>query len=337
MTPMTSPRMTRYFVLGLIVGIIAVPSVLLQASGLLRSVRPVEGLWASGIIDKKLAAARAITRPKILLLGGSSVHYGYSAEQLQELTGWPAVNLGTQVGLGLPYLLHYCQKVVNTGDVIVLGLEFQQYEMSSKKRLATAPLIVQALYYDRSYYDSLPWLTRARFVSSLTASQWLEAFRSKRNPNFARSQAQTFFKDKKHRDPGTTNERGDETHNTNRVFSKGFRAQADLKRWKVEPEAVNALREFSLELSAKGAVRALAFPTIYSGATDPTQHESNCGRLREAVKSLHIPILGKPEDTIFGDGEIYDSANHPNAQGRRRLTGVLARNLLDSGLLKRKE
>ena len=57
--------------------------------------------WVRDIYQRKELAARRIKSNKVVIIGGSGSHFGFSAEYLTRLTGIPAVNLGTMPGLVL--------------------------------------------------------------------------------------------------------------------------------------------------------------------------------------------------------------------------------------------
>ncbi len=86
--------------------------------------RPNESIWIDGLYKKKEEVARAHSRfPKVVLVGGSSTHFSFSAETVSELTGLSVVNLGTHAGLGGEYLLKRAKASLRNGDTVVLILE----------------------------------------------------------------------------------------------------------------------------------------------------------------------------------------------------------------------
>jgi hypothetical protein len=91
---------------------------------LVRITRPsVQVAWAEGIYERKIAAANNLPADRVVIIGGSGAHYGYSGEEITRITGLPAVNLGTHAGLGMPYLLDRAERVLRRGDFAVLAIE----------------------------------------------------------------------------------------------------------------------------------------------------------------------------------------------------------------------
>ncbi len=326
--------MIRYFSIGILVGAGIVVAALLLAANLVGGALDSQGYWPAGVIEKKTASANRIIGPKILLVGGSNVHFGYSAEHLQAAVGMPAVNMGSQVALGLRYLLHYSRRVIKPGDIVVLALEYQQYGDYSRKSFSAAPLVLQSLLHDREYFDSLSLLSRARIAASLSLSQWSRLIRCKLNPAIGQAHIKDYLRLKTFYDPSTTNEFGDETQNTNQIARSIpetlFRPS---RRWAVHPEAVRVLRKFSSEIRAKGASVVIAFPNLYAPAGRLPENKAFFADLVRTAALLGLPVLGTPEEAFFDGGEMFDSTYHLTDSGRRRATERLARDLMNSGVL----
>jgi hypothetical protein len=91
---------------------------------LVQFTRPsVQAAWTEGLYERKIAAANNLPAGRVVIIGGSGAHYGYSGEEVMRLTGLPAVNLGTHAGLGLPYLLYRAERLLRPGDFAVLAIE----------------------------------------------------------------------------------------------------------------------------------------------------------------------------------------------------------------------
>lgn len=86
------------------------------------SIRNMEDLLA-----KKTAMLASCNEEKIVLLGGSSVLYGFNTDEIQRRLGKPTFNAGVNVGLGFRYLLDHIEPHLKPGDHVLLPLEFNQY------------------------------------------------------------------------------------------------------------------------------------------------------------------------------------------------------------------
>ncbi|BAU11436.1 hypothetical protein LEP3755_19300 [Leptolyngbya sp. NIES-3755] len=85
--------------------------------------------WVNSIYTQKIARAEAIKAPRrILLVGGSSTHFGLQAERLQKKLNIPVVNLGLHAGLGLDGIFKLVQNEIRAGDIVVL---FPEHDLLS--------------------------------------------------------------------------------------------------------------------------------------------------------------------------------------------------------------
>lgn len=121
--------------------------------GAIRLTRPsVQIEWVRGLYKIKIASANRIRGPKIVIIGGSGVHFGYSGELITRVTGIPTVNFGIHAGLGGDYLLYRAREVLRPGDLAILALEPQL-------QVATPPNVVlseQVLRNDLTYLLHTP-------------------------------------------------------------------------------------------------------------------------------------------------------------------------------------
>lgn len=114
-----------------------------------------EVAWIEQLYTSKEGRARAMASPKIVLVGGSGTHFGYSARLVSQRTGWHAVNLGTHGALGLNYILDRAKRSLSRGDVVVLSVE---YPALSRYIRPSSTLASFVLHFDRRYLARAPWL-----------------------------------------------------------------------------------------------------------------------------------------------------------------------------------
>ena len=82
-------------------------------------------------LDYKLAYARQIQSPKIVIFAGSNGRYSHRCEMLTAATGMPCVNASIGVGIGLDFLLDQWQALLRSGDRVYMPLEYSQYRFSN--------------------------------------------------------------------------------------------------------------------------------------------------------------------------------------------------------------
>jgi len=82
-------------------------------------------------LDYKLAYARSLGSPKIVILAGSNGRFSHRCEQLTQATGMPCVNASVGVGIGLDFQLDQWRPLLARGDVVYMPLEYSQYRFNN--------------------------------------------------------------------------------------------------------------------------------------------------------------------------------------------------------------
>lgn len=98
--------------------------------------------WVQGAYEKKEKMALLIKGPKIIIAAGSSVHFGVSAQMIEEAFQRPSVNYGVMTLLDLDYIIYRLKKVLKEGDILIMPLEYEHYTYDS-----SAQLSLQKKYY----------------------------------------------------------------------------------------------------------------------------------------------------------------------------------------------
>jgi len=109
-------------------------------------------IWVNNLYQHKEAYARAIQKPKIVIVSGSSGLYGVSAEQIERHFKIPTLNLSTHAGLR-DYYFYRAMKNLRSGDLVILAPEYGHYFSDDLMSDIKSDYI---LNYDRSCLKNLP-------------------------------------------------------------------------------------------------------------------------------------------------------------------------------------
>lgn len=80
-----------------------------------------------GTTYQKNARLATATSPKLVMIGGSNLHYGINSKMLQDSVGLQVVNMGLQHSVGLQFMFDEVRESLNEGDVLLMLLEPAAY------------------------------------------------------------------------------------------------------------------------------------------------------------------------------------------------------------------
>lgn len=106
-------------------------------------------------IEANLAFGQSIHRPKLVILAGSNGPYSHRCETISHIIGWPCVNAGVAVGIGLDYLFMRWRPRLQPGDIVYLPLEEAQY-LRPRAVSDLGPDAAIMLRHDRATLLTLP-------------------------------------------------------------------------------------------------------------------------------------------------------------------------------------
>jgi hypothetical protein len=114
-------------------------------------------------VDEKVELGLNLRSPKIVFIGGSSVHWGINAEEAGKTLRREGLNFGTFAALGPQVILWKARQVLEPGDIAVLAFEYSMYG----ERSLTTDAISYALGCAQ---DFLYAMSPSEFVKTALAS-----------------------------------------------------------------------------------------------------------------------------------------------------------------------
>ncbi len=274
----------------------------------------ISSIWVDGIYARKEAAAQRTQSPKLVIVGGSGIHYGFSAEHLSKLTGYPAVNLGTHAALGLDYILHRARSSLARGDTAILAIEWPLYRFEAR----TWVLAEQVMQYDIGYLRHEKPRYVARLLFGISPFDVIRTQAHRMTPwgsPIGRAESVSPW--------------GDETL----VVSKLLQPGSHERLLRESPSGVfvtepppKALIDFFEWARVNGVHVALAWAPVLDRVD---YHSPAYSAFFEGIRSWYrrtgFEALGEPTAYFRPIGEMFDTDTHPNETGRINATEVMAR------------
>jgi hypothetical protein len=121
--------------------------IIIFATGGLKFLLPTKKNYNSAFVDKLELLQKNKTNRKILLIGGSSVGWGISAEQIQKATNIITINLGHHAGFGLIDFQQFILSCLTPEDLIIFSPEWLFFDNPNAYDTATLNNLLQNMTY----------------------------------------------------------------------------------------------------------------------------------------------------------------------------------------------
>ncbi len=280
---------------------------------------PLHGTaFNAAVIRLKKEQASAVSSPKILLVGGSSVGNGLSARTVETALGVPCYNYSFWASLGGEYFLHQAKVVLKPHDCVVLCLEYEVLDWSGRGNrwlnpdflrfvAATDPGFIR----DKSLGDQIRMaysLPPTAILSGLLA--WGKG---------SETQPETF----------NGNRWGDTVTNTKerRPQNASYRTApngAFLSGLSRSPKGFDAIREFSGWAKAHGVRIVATFPNLAMNRAYTDERILTVENIiRGGYAEMGIPVVGTIRSAMFDADDYFDSNYHLTDKSAVRRTELL--------------
>ncbi|MBW4538645.1 MAG: hypothetical protein KME43_05795 [Myxacorys chilensis ATA2-1-KO14] len=265
-------------------------------------------------IDKQAELKQPQSRPRLVLVGGSSVAYGYSSPLLKDHLQYEPVNMGLHAGLGAEFMLREVEPGLKSGDIVVISLEYENFIGFPPGAKDVYDVIeadwrnVQFLplsYLPSLMDEGLVFLGGVFRRSVASATGDLE-----RKPYYQRN---------------SFNNYGDVTGHyglpqvTEKIASEG-------KTFNFDPQdvqyVIRSLNEFNQRAKARNIRVFYSYAPLMKKVL--TENQTQIENVAQTLsKSLEFPILDRPEDVAYLDSAYFDSRYHLNQDAARQRTIAL--------------
>jgi len=253
----------------------------------------------------KLARAKAIAAPKLVIVGGSSAMFALRSPMLEEAYGRPVVNLGVNAGLMLPTVLDKAKPAIGRGDIVLMPLEYRLFNYDGEVNQVFIDYILS--HPDR--FRDQPLDVRLRVLARVTLHRLLaaykampEGYRYDRPVKLDRwgDMTETALEDRREADFAQVRAHPPETYGRDAP---------------IRPRAWDILRDFQRWAAARGACLILvptAFKAEPSYTRDPVERAFYAD-LPAAARSHGLTYVGEPLDFMLPERLFFDTNYHPVA------------------------
>ena len=272
------------------------------------------------------------SRPRIIVLGGSSVAFGLASPELAKRFDRPVVNLGLHAALGLEPLLRMAEKYVREGDVIVVAPEYAlmsktaQFHGTQEFREELLKVWPGAAGYWS--VDAAPeplWVRAKRFGDEQGLAAFHDAFVRAADRLAMAARTTRHAADQSVYRRSGFNQYGDMAAHYGQpsAVPADERARIGGGGLPDSPEIVQRLNAFAEHCERRGADVYFAYAPLPREFYD--QRRKPLARLHAHLTShLRFPVLHEPQATAFSWDRFFDTSTHLTGDGARERTAVVA-------------
>lgn len=103
---------------------------------------------------------------KIILIGGSDVHHGIDALEIEKFFNVPVINIGDNGGYPLRHKIYNVQEYVQPNDIVIFSLPWLHYFDDGRLTDDYVRSVVDNYATNSFFYRTLPLLEKVKFVFS---------------------------------------------------------------------------------------------------------------------------------------------------------------------------
>lgn len=269
-----------------------------------------EAKWINGVYRIKTKLAQSITKPKIVFVGGSNVHFGINTPLASRELKTSCVNLGSHSGLGLAFIIYKAKKILNSGDTVVLAMEYEAYSEGGQITSLAKDYSI-AFEKDFLYQSSLKHQIQAFLsVKGILSGILQYGFSSSEVP----SEGAPFYHS------SSVNKYGDETNNEYCLRALSFNNSFQDRVIK-NSKGLHYLKKFAEWCSINEIELFLSWPPVPKplGQLSLKYIET----AKEELARQKFKVLGVPNQFFFDKDEFYDTSYHLNIEGAKKRTLLL--------------
>lgn len=260
-----------------------------------------------GVLVRQYNSYKKMEGNKIVVLGHSSLVFGFDQDLMAELTGVPCQMIGTHGGIGMEYLMNMAKSNLIEGDIVIL-----EYANSG----LIPELLLTALENNIEPYQFIPSSDVDNFFEQfpIYAVKKLEYFLGIEKLEYAGVYSTDAFDEK-------GNMMADRMTTLPENYDRSIYGYADWSKWspKDTPEFYN---EFIHYCNDKG-IQVFVTVVPYLDEAVVSSKEEIIASDKELQKYLDAPLVSSSLDYIFPREYICDFISHCNTLGAQKRTEQL--------------
>ncbi len=263
--------------------------------------------------------AQSFSQPKLVVVAGSNAAFGVRCQLIYEEMGIACVNGGTHAGLGIDYLLYKARRWIKPGDIVLLPLEYNHYVADGKP---TDLLIDYVFSHDSDYFYATDFGLKARLTLGMSFVRLAKGVMAKIKPLIP-AEADALSQNRNRYGDFILNQASEITSEQRDKLNK-FPPLSIIKGSFSSTYGTNVIRAF-VEWCKANQVKVIAtYPnTIYFPEYEQEMQSNFFISIQTFYQELGVPLLGHPQDFMYGTSNFFDTNYHLNDRGCQERTQQL--------------
>jgi len=275
--------------------------------------------WIYEVYSLKENYAHNIDGRKIVIVGGSSALFGINSKMIEDRFNIPVVNDGVNAGLGMRYILYKSKKVLKKGDVAILPLDHQVYQMNdATEMVAYVDFIISR---DPEYFATLNIIDELKLIMAISFKRTFQGIIS---PFHQLKKTSGIYGIQ------NVNARGDQINTESSKMTSKQRKERDT---------FQARKIMSSDLSDKfihymddyiswgrlHGIKLIFMPpsNMKFNYYKTEKYVKFLGNIKKYYQDANVIYLGKPEDYMYEKKYFYNTAYHLNDIGTTKMTNQI--------------
>ncbi|MDR0363213.1 MAG: hypothetical protein LBJ46_11105 [Planctomycetota bacterium] len=256
--------------------------------------------------------------PRIILIGGSATAFGLDQYLLEEMTGYPVVNMAVHAGLGPELFFAPLRDEIGPGDIVVICFEFVE-EWGNDYSL----LLDLNDYTFLHFVPSSDYPLLARLIPAFMVKKWYYYIKYGVLGRKLKTTEESPYRLAAFDGDGQMIYPRPKSLLDDALFAEMTQSPLNTLFHDSNIEILDGIYR---EASESGSVVLLSFPPVLKEAVD--LDAAGIDKEQTAFETkLAVPIISKISDYLFDRELMYDTTYHCNTAGEKRRTELLGRDI----------
>ena len=275
------------------------------------------------VIQRKYEKLKNTEGPKILVIGGSNVGFGFDAVKVEEETGWTVTNMGLHAGFGHLFNTEIAKNYIGEGDIVLLAYEYGLNSTAFEK-MGEVNLIMKAIDNKLEMYREIPLKNMPEILGNL--------FKYAKSKAEKQTLASGIYSSASFDAEGNmiaTREKYIIKDYADNIGTYGVIDGSSLVASEKELVYLKELKEF---IENRGASVYFVAPVLLEDAYRGTE-QNLLAYAKELERITGIQYISNPFEYVFPSEYMYDTIYHCNDKGEEKRTELVIKDLRTHGIV----